>query len=50
MLEFLELVLATILVGGFFGFLILAVCGTIATFVLAIYGSFKNQSGVDHDV
>ena len=50
MLDFLQLALATIIMGGFFGFLILSVCGTIATFVLAIYGSFKNQSGVDHDV
>ena len=50
MLDFIQLVLATIIMGGFFGFLILGACGTIAAFVLAIYGSFKNQSGVDHDV
>ena len=50
MLEILEMILAAILLGGFFGFLILSIGGVIVTFALAVFGAFIRYEGIDHDV
>ena len=50
MLDFLQIILATILMGGFFGFLILSIGGVIVTFALAVFGACIRYEGIDHDV
>ena len=50
MLDFLQMILAAIIVGGFFGFLILGIGGVIVTYALAVFGAFKRHEGIDHDV
>ena len=48
MLEILEMILATILMGGFFGFLILSIGGVIVTYALAVFGAFKRYEELEH--
>ena len=49
-MELIELVIGTLIVVGFFGFLASSIIGTIVTYIVVIIAAVIRHNGIDYEV
>ncbi len=49
-MELIELVIGTLIVVGFFGFLTVSIIGTIVTYIVVIIAAVIRHKEIDHEI